>query len=715
MPASARNGHPRSDPDATASSDGLDELLIHPETFAIYHDRPEVFRGRLPGDRYFRLGRVGTGRSSDGADYQLLADEPPPAPPSGLRRAAIKAKRLLIGRPLATADEPHERVNSFTGLAVFASDNISSSAYATEEIMRVLVLTGAGALALTLPITFVIVAVLAIVVTSYQQTIQAYPTGGGSYIVASDNLGPFPGLVAAGALLIDYVLTVAVSIAAGVAALTSIFPQLFAHRVLLGIGFILIICLGNLRGIRESGAIFTAPTYVYLFATFGLLGYGLLRLATDTMPDYAAPAAWRDAHGTDALGLLLILRAFSSGSVALTGTEAVSNGVPAFKAPEARNAQMVLILMGASFASIFLGMSFLAGRLGILPDPSEKETVVSQLTRAFVGDSPYLYVVQVSTALLLVLAANTAFADFPRLLSILARDRFVPRLFAFRGDRLAFTGGIVLLSSLAMTLILSFQGSVTNLIPLYTVGVFIAFTLSQSGMVVHWWLLQNQQPRWRVRAAINGLGAFTTGIVAVEVAISKFQLGAWMVLVLIPLLVTMMWGIGQHYRRIEGAQQPETPLDPTQVQLRPIIPIANFAVPAQQALAFARAIAADDAITLVHVTDDVAAADRLRAEWDQWPHGRARLVVIESPYRSLSGPLLRYIDEVERTYPEDTLMIVLPEYVPGRWWEHLLHNQTALRLKAALLFHPGIIVANVPYHVAPDAAWTCRGIRPYWT
>ena len=636
-------------------------------------------------------------------DFHVLAGEVPPLPAGGLRRATSQIKRLLIGRPIATVDEPHERVNVFTGLAVFASDNISSSAYATEEIMRVLILAGAAALSLTLPITVVIVAVLAIVVTSYQQTIQAYPTGGGSYIVASDNLGPFPGLVAAGALLIDYVLTVAVSIAAGVAALTSIFPDLFAYRVVLGIGFVLLIGLGNLRGIRESGAIFTAPAYVYLVAIFGLLGYGFVRYALGDLPEYIAPAAWEEAHGTEALGLLLILRAFSSGSVALTGTEAVSNGVPAFKPPEARHAQIVLILMGSSFAVIFLGMSFLAGKLGILPDPSEQTTVVSQLARAFVGDSPYLYLIQISTALLLVLAANTAFADFPRLLSILARDRFVPRLFAFRGDRLAFTGGIFLLSILAVLLIVVFRGSVTNLIPLYTVGVFVAFTLSQSGMVVHWWRLRDRESRWRMRAAINGIGAVTTGIVAIEVAISKFQLGAWMVLVLVPLLIAMMWGIGQHYRRMVGAQRPETPLDPAQVRLRPIIPIANLAVPAQQALAFARAIAPDAAITVVHVSDDVAAADRLRMEWERWPHGETHLMVIESPYRTLAGPLLRYIDEVERASPGDTLMIILPEYVPGRWWEHLLHNQTALRLKAALLFHPGIIVANVPYHVGPDA------------
>lgn len=676
----------------------------HPRQTAVtLHDHEETVHGRLPGDQYVRVGRRRRGEPPDEADYHVLAGEVFPAQRSRLGTAFTGVKRLLVGRPLATTEEPNERVGIFTGLAVFASDNISSSAYATEEIMRVLILAGVSALTLTLPITLVIVAVLAIVVISYQQTIGAYPSGGGSYIVASDNLGPLPGLIAAGALLVDYVLTVAVSIAAGVAALTSIFPVLFTHRVLLAAGFVLLICLGNLRGIRESGAIFTAPTYVYLVAIFGLLGYGFVRFALGDMPNYEPPASWAPTHGTETLGLLLILRAFSSGSVALTGTEAVSNGVPAFKAPEPKHAQIVLIVMGSCFASIFIGLSFLAGRLGVLPDPTEQETVVSQIARAFVGNGPYLYLIQVSTALLLVLAANTAFADFPRLLSILARDRWVPRLFAFRGDRLAFTGGIVLLSGLAMALIVAFHASVTNLIPLYTVGVFVAFTLSQSGMVVHWWRLRAKQPGWRLRAGINGLGAVTTGIVAVEVAISKFLLGAWMVLVLVPILIVMMWGIGQHYRRIAGSQLPETPLDPRDVRLRPIIPIADLNVPAKQALAFARAITSDQHIALVHVTDDATAAERLHAEWESWPHGLAQLLVIDSPYRSLAGPLLRYIDEIGETFPADTLVIILPEYVPGRWWEHLLHNQTALRLKAALLFHPGVIVANVPYHVARHA------------
>ncbi len=669
------------------------------ETLRGSHGVPRV---RIAAHRAFR--RVGPG---------LLVPRPgtgEPTTPFG--RALQRLSRLLFGRPLATAEEPYERVNIFTGLAVFASDNISSSAYATEEIMRVLVLAGAGALVLTMPITIAIVVVLAVVVTSYQQTIRAYPSGGGSYIVASDNLGALPGLTAAGALLTDYVLTVSVSIAAGVEALTSVFPALFEHRVALGIIFVAVLCLGNLRGIRESATIFTAPTYVYLFSIFGLLGYGMWLYVTGSLPAYQAPADWHVAHGAGTLGLFLILRAFASGSVALTGTEAVSNGVPAFKPPEWRHAQMVLIMMGAFFGSIFLGMSFLAGQLGILPDPSEQETVISQLTRTLVGEgTSYHYLVQISTALLLVLAANTAFADFPRLSSILARDRFLPRLFAFRGDRLAFTTGIVLLSVIAAALILAFGGSVTNLIPLYTVGVFVAFTLSQAGMVRHWWKLRHEERGWRARAAINGLGAVTTGIVAIEVGISKFALGAWMVLLLVPLLIAMMWAIRQHYRRLEGARGPETPLLPEEVVVRAVVPISALGVQARQALAYARAIAPDDRhVVAVHVTDNVADAEQLQRQWQEWQSG-VELIIIESPFRSLTGPLLAYVDALKETYPGDTVTVVLPEYVPSRWWEHLLHNQTALRVKAALLFHPGIVVANVPYHLgSPQESGAGRAV-----
>jgi Amino acid permease len=388
----------------------------------------ETVQGAKPGDRFVRVAtHKGFTRVRRG---HLVPRPGTGGPTTPLGRVLLRVKRFILGRPFATAEEPHERLNVFKGLPVFASDNISSSAYATEEIMRVLVLAGAGALVLTMPITIVIVVVLGIVVTSYQQTIHAYPSGGGSYIVASDNLGPLAGLTAAGALLTDYVLTVSVSIAAGVEALTSIFPDLFDYRVAAGLAFVLLLTLGNLRGIRESGTIFSAPTYIYLVAIYGLLAYGLFRFATGTLPAYQPPPEWVQAEqsGAEALGIFLILRAFSSGSVALTGTEAVSNGVPAFKPPESRNARIVLILMGSCFGSIFLAMSFLAGQLGIVPDPTEQETVISQMTRTLVGGgTPYHYVVQLSTALLLVLAANTAFADFPRLASILARDPGVYR------------------------------------------------------------------------------------------------------------------------------------------------------------------------------------------------------------------------------------------------------------------------------------------------
>jgi len=662
-----------------------------------------LVRGHHPGDQYARIKRWRDFQRVKAGHLRLSSGVGQSKSPLG--RAYSQMKRLIVGRPLASHEEPNERVNVFTGLAVFASDNISSSAYATEEIMRVLALAGLGALTLTLPITIAIVMVMAIVVLSYQQTIGAYPNGGGSYIVASDNLGRLPGLTAAGALLTDYILTVSVSIAAGVAALTSIFPGLFDIRVAVGVGFVVLLCVGNLRGIRESGMIFTAPTYVYLVSIFGLLGYGFYLFVTGTLPPYQAPPEWHEISGTEALGLLLILRAFASGSVALTGTEAVSNGVPAFKPPEARHAQIVLIMMGTSFALIFLGISFLASHLGILPDPTEEETVISQLTRTLVGEgSPFHYLVQISTALLLVLAANTAFADFPRMASILARDRFLPRLFAFRGDRLAFTSGIVVLSLIAASLIVAFEGSVTNLIPLYTVGVFVAFTLSQSGMVKHWWKLRHEVRGWQLRAAINGLGAITTGIVAIEVGFSKFMLGAWMVLIIIPILIGMMWAIRQHYERMEGELRPETPLDPTALHPHVVVPIAKVNVPARQAITFGRVIANGGPVTAIHVTDNGEDVERIRQEWTHSPVGDAELVVLESPYRSLAGPLLAFIDALHESRPEDTIIVVLPELVPGHWWEHLLHNQTALRLKASLLFHPGVIVANVPYHLARHAS-----------
>jgi amino acid transporter len=659
-------------------------------------------RGRRRGDGYVRIVRPSE-RDFERKDAgHLVATERVLAPTTAPGRFVDGIRRALFGARIPTSQELQERIGKAKGLAVFASDNISSSAYATEEIMRVLLLAGLGTMAaLTLPITLAIIVVLAIVVVSYQQTIRAYPNGGGSYIVASDNLGPFPGLTAAAALLTDYVLTVAVSIAAGVAALTSIFPQLFDQRVTLGVVFVVVLAIGNLRGIRESATIFALPTYVYLVAIFGLLAYGFFRFATGTLPPYIAPPDWRLQQTIEPLGILLVLRAFASGSVALTGVEAVSNGVPAFKPREWKNAQVVLILMGSFFGAIFFGMSFLAGQLGIVPDPTEQETVVSQLTRSFVGNgTPYHYLVQISTALLLVLAANTAFADFPRLGSILARDRFAPHYFQFRGDRLAFTTGIVVLALLSAILIVAFSGSVTNLIPLYTVGVFVAFTLSQAGMVRHWWKLRAAERGWRWRAALNGLGAVATAIVAIVVGAAKFALGAWMVLVLIPALIAVMWAISRHYRSVEDALTLDHPHSvlPRRAAPRVLVLLARLDRASLEALAYARSIA--PLVTAVHVTDDQTEGERIRDRWRSLDiDGDTDLVILESPYRALIPPLVAYIDALQKQEPLRPITVVLSEFVPRRPWEYLLHNQAALRLKLRLFFRPNTVVIDVPYHV----------------
>ncbi len=673
-------------------------------------EEKRVVSGRLPGGHYVRIVRPFAREFKRQSPGHLVATERVLEPKGPIGGALDLLRRVLIGVRIRTEHEIHERLGIFKGLAIFASDNISSSAYATEEIMRVLVLAGAAALALTMPITLVIVAVLIIVVISYQQTIKAYPGGGGSYIVARTNLGPLPGLTAAAALVTDYILTVSVSIAAGVAALTSIFPGLFEHRVLLGVAFVALLCLANLRGISETGSIFAAPTYAYLIGIFGLLGYGLFRFVTGTLPIYEAPAV-AQPQGIEALGLLLVLRAFASGSVALTGVEAVSNGVQAFKPPEARNARIVLICMASLFVTIFLGISFLAGHVGILPDPSEQETVISQLTSLLVGGgSPFHYLIQLATALLLVLAANTAFAGFPRLAGILSKDRYLPTQFMYRGDRLAFSVGILFLAIVAAVLIVAFEGSVTNLIPLYTVGVFVAFTLGQAGMVRHWWLLRNTDPGWRPRAAFNGIGATATGIVALAVGVAKFAIGAWMVLLLIPLLVAMMMGIQRHYRKVEDSlalERPDTPLPPPPAP-HVVVPVSRLDRAALQAISFARSISPD--VTAVHIAESPEEAEEVKRRWERWT-GEADIVIVESPYRALIPPLLAYIDAIEKQDPGRPITVVLSAFVPRHFWEYLLHNQTALRLKVRLFFRPNTIVVDVPYHVSRGGEPVGPGIK----
>jgi amino acid transporter len=652
----------------------------------------ETVRGAKPGDRFVRIA---THRGFTRIRRGYLVPRPGTGEPTtGVGLILHRLKHVVLGNPIPTAREAHERLNKIRALAVFSSDALSSVAYGSEEIMKVLVLAGAAALSLTLPIAAVIVLLLAIVVLSYRQTIRAYPSGGGSYIVASDNLGMLPGLTAAGALLIDYVLTVSVSIAAGVAALTSMVPDWLPYTVPMSIGAVVLITLANLRGIRESGTIFAAPTYLFVVMMYVLIIWGLWRLFTGDY-SYTPPPSARP-FGAETLGVFLVLRAFSQGCSAMTGTEAISNGVPAFKAPESVNARATLVGMGVLLGTMFYGTAFLSTHMGILP--ANDETVLSQLGRVVLGDgSPWYITLQIATALILVLAANTSFADFPRLSSILARDRFLPRFFQFRGDRLAFNSGIVTLALFAIALLFIFNGSVDQLIPLYAVGVFASFTLSQSGMVVHW--RRSHDPGWQRSAVINGLGAAATAIVTLVIAVTKFAEGAWMVVLLIPLLILGFWGIHRHYLVLDRARRAETPLLPDEIIVRAVVPVADAGVQARQALAFARAIAPDDRhVVAVHVTDDVVSADCLMREWEEWGPG-VELVIVESPYRSLGGPLLAYIDALKETHPRDTITVVLPEFVPSHWWENLLHNQTALQLKAALLFHPGVVVTNVPYHI----------------
>ncbi len=564
--------------------------------------------------------------------------------------------------------------------------------------MRVLALAGVAAIAaLTMPITIAIVVVLAIVVASYVQVIRAYPQGGGSYVVASENLGILPGLVAASALLVDYFLTVAVSVAAGVAAITSAVPELFGARVELCLLLIGLLTIGNLRGIREAGTIFALPTYLYLGSIFGLIALGFVRIAMGDLPVPPAPLAAFPAEGTQPLVLLLLLRAFASGSVALTGTEAVANGVQAFKAPESRNARIVLVLMGSLFGTIFLSISFLVTRIGIQPDASETETVLSLLTRSLVGTSWYFYLVQAATAVILVLAANTAFNGFPRLASIMAVDRFMPRQFAQRGDRLAFSTGIIALSLVAALLVVLFNASVINLIPLYTVGVFIAFTLSQAGMVRKW--LRERGHGWRVSASINAAGALATGVVALVVGVSKFTLGAWVVVTILPLLVALLWSIHRHYRSIEDRLLIASTVPVRVADARPLIvvPISRIDRASLRALAVAKGLGGD--LHAMHISYDSEGALAFQRRWAQVVGDAIALETLISPYRALQRPLVRYIDALDQGRSERPIIVVLAEFVPRHWWEFLLHNQTALLLKLRLFMRRNTSVLDVPYHL----------------
>jgi len=648
----------------------------------------EVRHGVRPGDQFVRMPRTRAFRRTATGRYEVRGDTSKP-------NLYTRLKRLVVGEPLATAAAGHERLTKPKALAVLSSDALSSVAYATEEIMKTLLLAGTVALSASMGIGAVLVALLFVVGFSYRQTIKAYPSGGGSYIVAKDNLGTMMGLTAAAALLISYTLTVAVSVAAGVNALASAYPALHAHRAEIGVAVIITVTLINLRGIRESGSIFMLPTYAFLVCIFVLLGWGLYRFGFGPP---VPPTAFHPA--LEPLTLVLMLRAFASGGAALTGVEAISDGVPAFKPPEWVNAQKTLTAMVIILAITFTGITYLANQMGVVPDPGHdsSETVVSQIARGVFGESPMYYAVQYATFLILFLAANTAYSDFPRLAYFLGRDRFLPRQFTFRGDRLAYSVGIVVLGIASCIVLWAFGGNITHLIPLYAFGVFAAFTLSQSGMVVRWW--KRREPGWQRSIVVNGFGALATFVVLVVVATTKFFDGAWMVVVLLPMLILLFKGIHSHYTQAEQELATETPIDPSDISHEVIVPISALNQVALQTLAYARSIARDpdDGISAVHITDDPAEAEAMRLQWET-RHDDVPLTIIESPYRSLVGPLLAYVDAVHARHPEKTLTVILPEMVPAHWWEQILHNQTALRLKAALLFRPGVVVASVPYHL----------------
>jgi amino acid transporter len=605
----------------------------------------------------------------------------------------FQIKRLIVGAPIPSHLAHHERFSRVTGLAVLSSDPLSSVAYATEEILRVLTIGGVAALGLVTPIGAVIATMLAIVVFSYRQTIYAYPNGGGAYIVAKDNLGRLPSLIAASALLIDYVLTVSVSIAAGVAAITSALPAFHVNRVEMSLAFVSILMLGNLRGVRESGRLFAAPTYFFIVSILSMIAVGAWRYLTGTLvPMEAATGPLASSH-TSVLTTFMLLTAFSNGCTAMTGVEAVSNGVPAFRPPESRNASATLVAMAIMSITMFMGITLLAHAYGIVP--SDHETVVSQIARGTLGGRSVLYyAVQAATMSILVLAANTAYADFPRLASIVARDRFLPRQFMNQGDRLAFSNGIVILSVVAAVLLGVFGGDTHALIPLYMIGVFVSFTLSQAGMVVHWRRLRT--PGWRTSAAINGFGAVVTGIVLIIVATTKAAEGAWIILLMIPALVFVFEITRRHYDHVASeltlrGWQPEA--TGGHVVLVPIGGIQRAVV---KALRYARSLSSD--VRAVFVEIDPVATSALRQQWAEWGQG-TELVVLDSPYRSLMEPLLEYIEQVQKADPNGYVTVILPEFVPHRLWQHLLHNQHALLIKGALLFKPNVVVTSVPFHL----------------
>ncbi len=622
-------------------------------------------------------------------------------------------KTLLIGHPLPTASAKHQTIGKAVGLAVFAADALSSTGYATQEILTVLALAGAGAFRYAFPVSIAIGILIVIVTISYEQTIHAYPGGGGAYIVARDNLGELPAQTAGAALLTDYIMTVAVSISSGVAQIISAFPLLYPYRVYLAIALVFLIMLINLRGVRESGITFAIPIYFFLVIMLVTTIVGIARAMTGTLGPVVNPPQVIVEPNLLVVTPFLLLHAFANGTSAMTGIEAISNGITAFKDPKSRNAGITLIWMSAILGSMFLGITYLAGHISAIP--SETETVISQIARTVFGGRSWIYMAVIAgTSLILILAANTAYADFPRLGALHAGDGFLPKQLTFRGSRLVYSRGIVALAVIASSLIFIFQASVTRLIPLYAIGVFLSFTLSQSGMAYRWWKSGHLKPgdeivepgstlkhdrHWVGKMIVNTLGAVCTAVVVIVFAVTKFAEGAWIVIILTPAMVAVFYAIHRHYKNLARQLSLENGYkQPARIKRnRVIMPIGGVHQGTLAALRFARKLSDD--ITAVHVAVDPQEAEKVSKKWEKWGDG-CRLVVLDSPYRETTQPLLDYLARLEQTSePGDSITIVVPQFVSGRRWSTLLHSRTADALRRILINNKSFVIVEVPYQV----------------
>jgi amino acid transporter len=600
-------------------------------------------------------------------------------------------KRLLVGVPLTSDRVSHERLTKKKALAVFSSDALSSVAYATEAVLVILVGASSpqNALPWTWAITLTIVGLLWILILSYRQTISAYPGGGGAYTVCKENLGEHLGLIAAASLVIDYILTVAVSIAAGTAAVTSAFPHLLPHAVLISNTAIFLLLFMNLRGIRESGTVFSIPTYIFIFSMFAMFAW--LGYLSFTNPPHVVSHLMPVT--TSGVGIWLILVAFANGCTALTGVEAISNGVPAFEHPEQTNAQETLVWMGIILASLFLGVSYFAHVYGVTP--KSDETVISQMAH-LIGNGPFYFLVQAATAAILFLAANTSFNDFPRVASLLAEDRYLPRQLASRGDRLVFSNGVIGLGLFSMFLIWIFNSQVDALLPMYAIGVFLSFSLSQAGMVKHWY--ESKSQGWHGKAFINGLGSVVTSVALIVIVLTKFPQGGWIVCALIPLFTMQFRRIRYHYLLVGNQLRlvgPAPAIPPVPAHCV-IIPVSGIHRGVIEALNYARSISKEIVACYIDISPRTTA--RIVGEWNRYGMG-VELKILPSPYRSVIRPFLGFVEEMSISHPETNLTVIIPEFVTARWWQNLLHNQTAIIIRTALAFKRRVVVTTVRYHL----------------